>query len=114
MANTFNNTIKKLVCTKTINSLKDDNLYYDFQNHGQNKQKLLKLSSILENNGVKGTSKEKVLNEYLLGMISKGTREGIRLDKFKTLVAEAIKEYELDESEYTIDRKSTRLNSSHT
>ena len=100
--NYINNRIDNEICKDTINKLKDVNLLDEYKECKSVKNKIRKLTEILEKYKIETNKKELIINEYLLELIPAGTKGVIRGNKFNSIVKNTIKKLKLNEERFEV------------
>ena len=97
----INTRIKKEICYETLEELNDAKLMCEYKDCNSVKNKIKKLGEVLEKY-IDEETKQKIIQEYLLQLISPGTKGVIRGNKFNKLVKQFITKLELDKSRFEI------------
>jgi len=97
----INTRIKQEICYETIQSLLDENLMTEYKESNSVKNKIKKLSDILEKYNDK-ESKTKIIEEYSLQLIPAGLKAVIRGNKFNNIVKQFITKLLLDTDKFEI------------
>lgn len=97
----INSRIKKEICYKTIEELKDENLINEYIKCNSVKNKIKKLEYILDKY-IDKEIKETIINEYLLELIPAGTKGVIRGNKFNEIIKQFIIKLDLDKERFEI------------
>jgi len=91
----INTRIKQEVCYETLEELTDAKLMCEYKDCNSVKNKIKKLSDVLEKYMDEET-KQKIIQEYLLQLIPAGTKGVIRGNKFNNIVKKFITKLSLD------------------
>ena len=87
---------------ETINKLKDTYLLDEYKKCKSVQNKIKKLELILEKNNINSTTKNSIINEYILDLIPAGTKGVIRGNKFNSIVQNTINNLELNNERFEI------------
>jgi hypothetical protein len=98
----INARIEQEVCNDTINKLKDTYLLDEYKKCKSVQNKIKKLELILEKNNINSTTKNSIINEYILDLIPAGTKGVIRGNKFNSIVQNTINNLELNNDRFEI------------
>ncbi len=97
----INKQIKRDICYETIRALSDENLITEYKGCNSVKNKIKRLSDILEK-FVDNETSQQILDEYLLQLIPAGTKGVIRGNKFNYIVKQFIEKLSLDTNRFEI------------
>ena len=97
----INHRIKQEICYETISKLSDTNLLCEYKGCNSVKTEIQKLSTVLATY-VDESTKNKIIEDYLLQLIPAGTKGVIRGNKFNQIVKQFIERLNLDETRFEI------------
>ena len=98
----INQRIESEVCHETIEKLKDINMMEDYKKCQSVINQINKLDKILEKHSIDLSSRNKIINDYMLDLVPPGTKGILRGNKFNTIVREKISRMDLDTSRFEI------------
>jgi hypothetical protein len=86
----INSRIKNEVCLDTIDKISDLSLIDEYKNSKSTIDKVNLLENILEKNNINENIKKNIIEEFILNLVSPGTKGVIRGNKFNKLIKDYI------------------------
>lgn len=97
-----NNRIQKEICLDTIEKLSDQNMLELFKSAKSTKKNIAELRNVLTKNKVSTKKQDKIIDDYILKIISAGAKGVIRGNKFNKIIEEKIISFGLPSARFDV------------
>lgn len=98
----INERINNEFCENTYHALSDEKLIDEYKQCISVKNNIQIILNILEKHNINDTTKNNIINDYLLKLIPAGTKGVIRGIKFNHMIKNKIMQFKLDETRFEI------------
>ncbi len=98
----INRRIMDEICQKTIDRLRDENLFETYLKCRSVKKKIKSFKEILEKNQIDNQKIQSIVKDYVLELIPPGTKGTIRGNKFNEIIKENIENFFINSERFEI------------